>query len=120
MSSSSSETMCTSTDDCRCQEHVRHILSPNCSYAQTSTSSAVMRSTSGSFEPTSDSTVKSCENSSINSSLRSRGMSSVPSEISTWEKRCSISHDLNSTSLPRAYTASNSVPPQTTGVASER
>src|SRR5438128_5485288 len=48
MSSPSSETMWTSTDDCFCHEHVRHSLSPNCSYAQTSTSSAVMPSTSGS------------------------------------------------------------------------
>src|SRR5438128_3993566 len=47
MSSPSSVTMCTSTDDCCCHEHVRHSLSPNCSYAQTSTSSAFMRSTSG-------------------------------------------------------------------------
>src|ERR1041384_5622691 len=36
------------------------------------------------------------------SSLRSRGMSSVPSETSTCEKRCSISQRLNSSSLPRA------------------
>src|SRR5262245_54753645 len=40
--------MWTSTDDWRCQEHVRHIRSPNCSYAQRSTSSAPIASTSGS------------------------------------------------------------------------
>src|SRR5438034_5889588 len=48
MSSPSSLTMWISTDDCRCQEHVRHIRSPNCSYAQRSTSSALIASTSGS------------------------------------------------------------------------
>src|SRR5436190_18347526 len=32
--------MCTSTDDCFCHEQVRHSRSPNCSYAQTSMSSA--------------------------------------------------------------------------------
>src|SRR5512133_2931635 len=46
--SPSSLTMCTSTDDCFCHEQVRQSLSPNCSYAQSSDSSAVMRSTSGS------------------------------------------------------------------------
>src|SRR5712691_573817 len=40
--------MWTSTDDWRCQEHVRHIRSPNCSYAHRSTSSALIDSTSGS------------------------------------------------------------------------
>src|SRR5690348_9430010 len=49
MSRPSSLTMCTSADDCRCHEHVRHIRSPNCSYAQTSTSSADIGSTSGSW-----------------------------------------------------------------------
>src|SRR5919201_3831130 len=47
-SSPSSETMWTSTEDCRCQEHVRHMRSPNCSCAQRSTSSAPIDSTSGS------------------------------------------------------------------------
>src|SRR3954454_19931078 len=49
-SSSSSETMCTSTDDCFCQEQVRQSLSPNSAYAQRSTSSAPIdsKSTSGS------------------------------------------------------------------------
>src|SRR5690242_1706856 len=47
--SPSSLTMCTRTDDCFCHEQVRQSLSPNCSYAQSSDSSAVMRSTSGSW-----------------------------------------------------------------------
>src|SRR5438094_3332395 len=38
-----------STDDCRCQEHVRHMRSPKWSYAQRSTSSALIASTSGSW-----------------------------------------------------------------------
>src|SRR4029078_13335450 len=46
---SSPKTMCTSTDDCRCHEHVRHMRSPNCSCAQASASSAVIASTSGSW-----------------------------------------------------------------------
>src|SRR5262245_32131105 len=46
-SSSSSETMCTSTDDCFCQEQVRHSRSPCSAYAQRSTSSADMASRSG-------------------------------------------------------------------------
>jgi hypothetical protein len=58
--------------------------------------------TPASFEPTSERTVKSRANSAISSSLRSRGTSIVPSEISTCEKRNSDSHDLNSSSLPRA------------------
>src|ERR1700692_2617845 len=41
--------MCTSTEDCRCHEHVRHMRSPNCSYAQSRASSAVIASTSGSW-----------------------------------------------------------------------
>src|SRR6266508_568093 len=49
MSSPSSLTMCTSTDDCFCHEQVRQSRSPNCSYAQTSTCSAVIVSTSGSW-----------------------------------------------------------------------
>src|SRR5260221_8335431 len=48
MSSSSSETMCTSTDDCFCHEHVRQSLSPNSEYAQRRISSACMVSVSGS------------------------------------------------------------------------
>src|SRR5215217_4609168 len=48
MSSSSSLTMCTSTDDCFCHEHVRQSLSPSSEYAQRRTSSACMVSTSGS------------------------------------------------------------------------
>src|ERR671934_1844129 len=47
MSSPSSDTMCTSTDDCFCHEHVRQSLSPNSSYAQRRTSSADIVSTSG-------------------------------------------------------------------------
>src|SRR3954453_14998278 len=46
-SSPSSETMCTSTDDCFCQEHVRQSLSPYSAYAQRRTSSAPIDSTSG-------------------------------------------------------------------------
>src|SRR6059058_3779560 len=49
MSSPSSLTMWISTDDCRCQEHVRHMRSPKWSYAQRSASSAVIASTSGSW-----------------------------------------------------------------------
>src|SRR2546427_5779780 len=45
----SSLTMWTSTDDCLCHEQVRHMRSPNCSYAQRSTSSALIASTSGSW-----------------------------------------------------------------------
>src|SRR5262245_3543730 len=40
--------MWTSTDDWRCQEQVRHMRSPNCSWAQRSTCSALMASTLGS------------------------------------------------------------------------
>src|SRR6266576_3673421 len=46
---SSPKTMCTSTEDCRCQEHVRHMRSPNCSKAQSSAPSALIASTSGSW-----------------------------------------------------------------------
>src|SRR6476619_584511 len=46
---SSPNTMWTSTEDCRCHEHVRHMRSPNCWYAQSSASSAVIASTSGSW-----------------------------------------------------------------------
>ena len=42
------------------------------------------KTTSESFEPTSLRTVKSRAKSAISSSLRSRGISTVPSEISTW------------------------------------
>src|SRR5438132_3766073 len=45
----SSLSMWISTDDCCCQEHVRHIRSPNCSYAHRRTSSALIASTSGSW-----------------------------------------------------------------------
>src|SRR3954469_19350730 len=48
MSSASSLTMWTSTDDWRCQEHVRHMRSPKCTCAQRSTSSALIDSISGS------------------------------------------------------------------------
>src|SRR3954467_13974521 len=48
MSSASSVTMWTSTDDWRCQEPVRHMRSPKCSCAQRNTSSALIDSTSGS------------------------------------------------------------------------
>src|SRR5204862_6910916 len=44
----SSETMCTSTDDCFCHEQVRQSRSPNSAYAQRRTSSAGIVSTSGS------------------------------------------------------------------------
>src|SRR3954447_4758981 len=46
-SSPSSETMCTSTDDCFCHEQVRQSLSPNSPYAQRRTSSACIASVSG-------------------------------------------------------------------------
>src|SRR5919204_1362813 len=48
MSSPSSATMCTSTDDCFCQEHVRQRRSPNSAYAQRRISSAVIDSKSSS------------------------------------------------------------------------
>src|SRR5215218_961573 len=48
MSSPSSETMCTSTDDCFCQEQVRQSCSPNSWWAQRSSSSARMASKSSS------------------------------------------------------------------------
>src|ERR1700730_18128359 len=46
---SSPNTMCTSTEDWRCHEHVRHMRSLNCRLAQNSASSAVIASTSGSW-----------------------------------------------------------------------
>src|SRR5487761_1868250 len=49
MSMPSSLTMCTSTDDCFCHEHVRQRLEPKRSYAQRRQSSAVIASTSGSW-----------------------------------------------------------------------
>src|SRR6266550_8326783 len=48
MSSPSSDTMCTSTDDCFCHEHVRQSRSPNSAYAQRRTSSADIASKSSS------------------------------------------------------------------------
>src|SRR6266545_1924315 len=48
MSSPSSETMCTSTDDCFCHEHVRQRPSPHSSWAQRSSSSAPICSKSSS------------------------------------------------------------------------
>src|SRR5207253_794148 len=48
-SPSSPKTICTRTEDWRCHEQVRHIRSPNCSYAQSRTSSADIASTSGSW-----------------------------------------------------------------------
>src|SRR5581483_8714354 len=48
MSMPSSLTMCTSTDDCFCHEHVRQSLEPKRSYAQRRQSAAVIDSTSGS------------------------------------------------------------------------
>src|SRR5512132_4056081 len=48
MSSPSSETMCTSTDDCFCHEQVRQSLSPNSPYPQRSRSSADIASKSSS------------------------------------------------------------------------
>ncbi len=58
--------------------------------------------TSASFEPTSERTVKSRAKSSISSTFFSRGISIVPSEISTCENRCSTSQLLNSSMRPRA------------------
>ena len=51
--------------------------------AATASTRSAAYSTSESFEPTSERTVKSRAKSAISSSLRSRGMSTVPSEIST-------------------------------------
>src|SRR5437868_11723361 len=48
MSSPSSATMCTSTDDCFCHEHVRQRRSPSSAYAQRRMSSADMASKSSS------------------------------------------------------------------------
>src|SRR4051794_34662620 len=48
MSSPSSLTMCTSTDDCFCHEHVRQSFSPSSAYAQRRASSAGIASRSGS------------------------------------------------------------------------
>src|SRR3954452_2249436 len=48
MSSPSSLTMWTSTDDCFCHEHVRQSLSPSSAWAQRRTSSAGIDSRSGS------------------------------------------------------------------------
>ena len=59
-------------------------------------------STDESFDPTSERTVKSRAKSAISSSFRSRGMSTVPSEISTCVNPSSRSHDLYSSSLPFA------------------
>ena len=73
-------------------------------------------STALSLEPTSERTVKSRANSAISSSLRSRGRSIVPSEISTCVRPSSSSHDRYSSTLPRATTASKKVPPITTGL----
>ena len=61
--------------------------------------SSTVYSTDESFEPTSESTVKSRAKSAISSSLRSRGMSIVPSEISTCVRPSSLSHCLYSSSL---------------------
>ncbi len=58
-------------------------------------------STLESFDPTSESTVKSRAKSAISSSLRSRGMSIVPSEISTCVSPSSVSHCLYSSRLPQ-------------------
>src|SRR6266540_2032796 len=46
---SSPKIMCTRTEDWRCHEHVRHMRSPNCSYAQSRACSALIASTSGSW-----------------------------------------------------------------------
>src|SRR5919204_5340362 len=46
MGSPSSETMCTSTDDCFCHEQVRHSFCPNSTYAQRISFSAGIRSKS--------------------------------------------------------------------------
>src|SRR5437016_9968566 len=48
MSRPSSATMCTSTEDCFCQEHVRQRRSPSSAYAQRRMSSAAMASKSSS------------------------------------------------------------------------
>ena len=58
------------------------------------THSSAVYSTDESFEPTSERTVKSRAKSAISSSLRSRGMSTVPSEISTCVIPRLFSHDL--------------------------
>src|SRR5581483_8133438 len=79
-----------------------------------STHSYGAKTTSESFEPTSESTVKSRAKSAISSSFRSRGMSTVPSEISTWVRPWAVSQRLYSSSWSRAYTTSKKVPPITT------
>ena len=70
--------------------------------------------TSASFEPTSERTVKSRAKSAISSSLRSRGISTVPSEISTCVSPSSASQPLYSSIFPETKTASKNVPPMTT------
>ena len=58
--------------------------------------------TSESFEPTSERTVKSRAKSAISSSFRSRGISTVPSEISTCVIPSAESQRLYSSSRSRA------------------
>ena len=58
--------------------------------------SSAVYSTDESFEPTSESTVKSRAKSAISSSLRSRGISTVPSDSSTCVSPRSRSHALYS------------------------
>src|SRR5438105_1622016 len=72
--------------------------------------------TSASFEPTSESTVKSRAKSAISSSFRSRGRSMTPSETSTCVRPSSPSQRLYSSILSWAITASRNVPPMTTGL----
>ena len=74
-----------------------------------------VNSTSESFEPTSERTVKSRANSSISSSLRSRGRSITPSEISTCVRPSPCSQRLKPSILSCTKTTSKNVPPITTG-----
>src|SRR5581483_8193016 len=78
------------------------------------------KTVSASFEPTSESTVKSRARSAISSSLRSRGRSTTPSDTSTCCNPSSCSHDLYSSTFSCATTASRNVPPITTGLPAAR
>ena len=64
--------------------------------------SSAVYSTAESFEPTSERTVKSRAKSAMSSSFRSRGMSTVPSEISTCVMPRPVSHCLYSSRSPVA------------------
>src|SRR3954471_20981121 len=76
--------------------------------------SSAVYSTDESFEPTSERTMKSRAKSATSASFSSRGMSTVPSEISTCVRPSSPSQRLYSSSLPVAQTTSKNVPPITT------